>query len=125
MNAKDLRCLTGRAQVVLRADVVTAAPVDPAPNTVFGVPGIADLTFNKQSSTASGQLAVTALELTLLSGNSGSQVRLGNVTCGPNAQTAIPLLSSAGLPVAGGTVLVGATSFWFVRRRRYSTPTDV
>ncbi|MDQ2826131.1 MAG: hypothetical protein M3Y04_04085, partial [Actinomycetota bacterium] len=49
-----------------------------------------------------GQLTVTALDLTLPSGNSGSRVRLRSVTCGPNAQTANPLLSSAGLPVAGG-----------------------
>jgi len=105
------------------AVTLLALPANPTPNTPLGVPGILDIVLNEQSSAVPGQLSVTALHLTLLGGlNSGTQVRLGTVTCGPNARTApIPLMTSASLPVAGGTLLVGATAFWFVRRRRTST----
>jgi hypothetical protein len=104
------------------AVTLLSLPVNPAPNTVLNVPGIAELTLNQQSSGAPGQLSVTALDLTLLS---GVHVRSGNVTCGPNAQTApIPMFSSQGLPVAGVTVLAAAAFLWFVRRRRSSTPTN-
>ena len=108
------------------AITLLSLPADPAPNTAVTVPGIAELTLNKQSSGTPGQLSVTALELTLLGGlNGGAQVRLGTVSCGPNAQTApIPLVSSAGLPVAGGTMLAGGAVLWLIRRRRSATPAN-
>lgn len=103
-------------------------PINPAPNTGLNLPGIVDLTLNRQSSAGPGQISVTALDLTLLSGvNGGAQVRLGIVTCGPNAQTApIPLLPAAGLPVAAATLFLGgaAATLWFVRRRRAPSPRD-
>ncbi|MCA1691328.1 MAG: choice-of-anchor P family protein [Acidimicrobiales bacterium] len=100
-------------------------PINPAPNTGLSLPGIVDLILNKQSSGGPGQLSVTALDLNVLGGLNLARVQLGIVTCGPNAQTGpIPLLSSAGLPVAGGTVLASASVFWFIRRRRASTPTN-
>lgn len=100
-------------------------PVNPGPNTALGLPGIVELTLNRQSSAAPGQLSVTALDLILLGGvDGGARVRLGLVTCGPNARTEpIPMLSSAGLPVAGGTLLASAAvALWFVRRRRSPAP---
>jgi len=101
-------------------------PANPAPNTVLGVPGVVDLVLNRQSSSGPGQISVTALDLSLLAApNAGAEVRLGVVTCGPNALTApIPLLSAAGLPVAIGTLLDVAGFVWFVRRRRTSSPAD-
>ena len=47
-------------------------PVNPGPNTVLGVPGIVDLTLNRQSSAVAGQLSVTALDLTLLGGSAAA-----------------------------------------------------
>jgi hypothetical protein len=101
-------------------------PANPAPNTGLNLPGVVDLSLNQQSSAGPGQISVTALDLTLLGGlNAGTRVRLGTVTCGPNAQTApIPLLSWAGLPVAGATLLAVASGLWFFRRRRASSPAD-
>ena len=116
------------ARITDPTGVVTllSLPVNPAPNTMLGLPGIVDITLNQQSSSAPGQISVTALDVTLLGGvGSGAQVRLGMVTCGPNAQTApIPMFPSAGLPVAGATVLTGAGLVWLRRRRRSATSTD-
>jgi len=87
------------------AVTLLALPANPAPNTALSLPGVVDLVLNRQSGGA-GQLSVTALDLSVLGAvNSGAQVRLGTVTCGPNALTApIPLLSRAGLPVVAATL---------------------
>ncbi len=109
-------------------DAVTmlSLPVNPGPNAGLSLPGLANLTLNQQSSAGPGQLSVTSLDLTLLGGlNAGTEVRLGTVTCGPNAQTApLPLLSWAGLAVVGAMLPAGASGLWFVRRRRMSSPPD-
>ncbi len=108
------------------AVTVLNLPADPGPNTGLSVPGVVDLVLNRQSSAGAGQISVTALDLTLLGGlNAGTFVRLGVVTCGPNALTApIPLLSSAGVPVVAATLLALAVTFWLVRWRRTSSPAD-
>jgi len=109
------------------AVTLLALPVNPGPNTVLGVPGVADLILNEQSSAAPGQLSVSALDVTLLGApNSAARVRLGTVTCGPNARTApIPLVAWRGLPVAGATILVvGAVALLIRRRRALPSPTD-
>jgi hypothetical protein len=108
------------------AVTLLALPANPGPNTGLSVPGIVDLVLNGQSSAGGGQITVTALDLSLLGGlNAGTRVRLGVVTCGPNALTApIPLLSSAGIPVVAATLLALAVTLWFVRRRRPPSPTD-
>jgi hypothetical protein len=108
------------------AVTLLALPANPAPNTVLGLPGVVDIVLNRQSSGGPGQISVTALDLSLLAApNAAAEVRLGTVTCGPNALTApIPLLSAAGLPVALATLFVVAGVVWFVRRRRTSSPTN-
>lgn len=108
------------------AVTLLSLPVNPAPGTGLNVAGVAGLTLNDQSSSAPGQVSVTALHLTLLSGvSAGQELRLGTVTCGRNALTApTSLVPAAGLPAAGATILAGAVLFWFVRRRSSSTPTD-
>jgi hypothetical protein len=101
-------------------------PVSPAPDSGLGLPGIVTLTLNQQPPVGPGQITVTSLDLTVLSGvNSGARVSLGTVTCGPNAQTPpIPIISSAGLPFAGGAVLALGVLLWLVRRRRPSMGSD-
>ncbi|MGI8808838.1 MAG: choice-of-anchor P family protein [Acidimicrobiales bacterium] len=120
------RATLANARITDAVGVVTLLdlPVNPAPNTALGVPGVADLVLNRQSTAGAGEISVTALELTLLGGlTAGTQVRLGIVTCGPNALTApIPLLSTAGVPVAVATLLAVGAVVWFVRRRRTSSP---
>jgi len=108
------------------AVTLLALPAAPGPNTTLGLPGVVDLVLNRQAASQPGQISVTALELTVLGGvNGGTTVRLGDVSCGPNALTApIPLLSRAGVPVAGATLLAAGAFLWLVHRRRATSPTD-
>jgi hypothetical protein len=101
---------TGGAQLIAASLGGTALPQFPAPNTVI----LGILTLNKQTHLAGGGISVTALDITLL----GIEVKIGNVTCGPNAIAgAVSAFPSEGLPIAGGLLAIigGAV---FIRRRR-------
>lgn len=99
-------------------------PVNPAPNTVIGVPGVVSLTLNGQSSSGVGQLSVTALDLSALSGTLAS-VTIGSTSCGPNAVAPpIPVIPLAGMPIALGlgTLATGiGGGVMLLRRRRADT----
>jgi hypothetical protein len=93
-------------------------PLNPAIGTGLSVPGLLSLTLNAQSSTGPGQIAVSALQLTALSGALAS-VNIGNVTCGPNAVAPpIPVIPLAGLPIAGGLLAIVVAGGFLWRRRR-------
>jgi hypothetical protein len=79
-------------------------PADPAPNTSVGIPGVATLVLNEQSSNGTGEINETAFDLTLLGAvYGGVHITLGNVTCGPNAQSApTPIASVQAWPVFAG-----------------------
>lgn len=96
-------------------------PVNAAPNTGLSVPGVVTLMLNEQpASEPAGTISTTALHLQLLGGvNNGADLRIGEVTCGPNATTSpTPAIVGRGLPVAlGGVAAIGGVAV-VVRRRR-------
>ncbi|MFF3855574.1 choice-of-anchor P family protein [Micromonospora sp. NPDC002575] len=77
-------------------------PANPAPNTTLGVPNVLDITLNEQTSSTTGQLSVTALDLSALAGTLAS-VTIGLSSCGPNAiAPPVSVIPLAGMPVALG-----------------------
>lgn len=90
------------------------------------------LTLNEQS-TSGGTLTVTALDLTVLPGlvnlglggltglTSGLEVKIGTVTCGPNALVpATSALPGKALPIAGGVLVLAAGGAYIGRRRLFA-----
>jgi hypothetical protein len=127
-----------------------ALPVNPGPNTTInlalGTTNILTLILNKQdTTTVPGQITVTALDLTLLSGgltalnnvpllgpalltllnlnvgNGGVHITIGTVTCGPNAAAVVtPTIPAKGLPIAGGIVVLVGGAAYLGRRRLFA-----
>ncbi|HWH35703.1 MAG TPA: choice-of-anchor P family protein [Acidimicrobiales bacterium] len=108
-----------------------ALPSDPAVNLEVDLALAVDLdplvrlVLNEQTSSGAGQISVTALHLTVLDDVGGSPVldlRIGTVTCGPNAQTPpIPAIPAEGLPIAAagfGVAILGAVAWMVARNRR-------
>ncbi|MFI6132806.1 choice-of-anchor P family protein [Micromonospora sp. NPDC051141] len=95
-------------------------PASPAPNTGLSVPGLINLTLNGQSSSGTGQLSVTALNLTAI-GGALAGVTIGTSNCGANAVAPpIPVIPLAGAPLALGLGALAAGTgggISFVRRR--------
>jgi hypothetical protein len=89
------------------------------------------IVLNAQS-TSGGTLTVTALTVTVLPGLvnlglgitglvSGLVVKIGTVTCGPNALVpATSALPSKALPIAGGVVILAAGGAYIGRRRLFA-----
>lgn len=132
-----------------------ALPVNPGPNTTvslsLGTLKILNLVLNEQSTNANGTLGITALDLTVLGGgisaisgvpivgplllgllglggvtSTGLEIKIGSVTCGPNALMA----KSSALPVKAlpfaGVVLLGVGGLaWFNRRRLFGSFRDI
>ncbi|WP_434740501.1 choice-of-anchor P family protein [Micromonospora sp. SH-82] len=94
-------------------------PANPAPNTGLSIPGLLDLTLNGQTSSGTGQLTVTALNLTAL-GGSLAGVTVGSAGCGPNAiAPPIPVIPLAGAPIALGlSALAAGTGGGILLHRR-------
>lgn len=88
---------------------------------LLGLGGLLTLTLNEQSTPGGvASIATTALHLNLLN---LIDLRIGNVTCGPNAvQAPPPAIPLQGLPIAAATLGVVGGAVAFVRRRRASTP---
>ena len=92
-------------------------PANPAANSGLSVPGIANVTLNGQASGGPGEIGVTALNVSSLSGTLASIV-VGNVTCGPNAAAApVPSIPMAGAPIALGLMAILVTGGFMWRRR--------
>jgi hypothetical protein len=80
-------------------------PANPAPNTTFGIPGIASIVVNEQIANPDGSLTVNGLHLTIL-GPTGGDVIVSSATCGP-AVAPVPMFSGPGGLAAGGIVMLG------------------
>jgi hypothetical protein len=91
-------------------------PANPAPNTSFGIPGIATIVVNEQISNPDGSLTVNGLHVTVL-GPTGGDIIVTSATCGP-AEAPIPLVSGPGLLTAGGLAVLGIGGARLRRRRR-------
>jgi hypothetical protein len=82
---------------------------NPGANTTLGITGVLTATLNAQSTPTTGQINVTALQISALGGALAS-VTIGAVTCGPDAAASpVPSIPLKGLPVALGLggVLIG------------------
>ena len=106
----------------LEVDLDLAVELDP----------LVRLVLNEQSSTGPGQISVTALHLTVLSDVEGDplvDLRIGNVTCGPNAAVPpIPAIPAEGMPIAAGgfaLAIFGGVAWLVVRNRRSSDEISV
>ncbi|WKU03372.1 choice-of-anchor P family protein [Micromonospora sp. HUAS LYJ1] len=98
-------------------------PANPAPNTGLSIPGLLSLVLNSQTSSTTGQLSVTALDLSALGGTLAG-VTIGSASCGPNAiAPPVPVIPLAGTPIAVGlgAVAAGAGGILMHRRRRAVT----
>jgi hypothetical protein len=91
-------------------------PANPAPNTSFGIPGIATIVVNEQISNPDGSLTVNGLHLTIL-GPTGGDVVVSSATCGP-AAVPVPMVSAPGALTAGGLAMLGFAGFRGWRRLR-------
>lgn len=80
-------------------------PVNPAPNTTFGIPGVANIIVNEQISNPDGSLTVNALHLSILGANGGTVI-IASSTCGP-AEAPVPMISAPGALTAGGLAMLG------------------
>lgn len=100
-------------------------PASPTANTtpdlgLLGLGSLLTLNLNEQSRPSGpGSIATTALHLNLLN---IVDLRIGNVTCGPNAVTVVPpAFPIQGLPYAVATLGIVGSAVLVVRRRRRST----
>jgi len=105
---------------------VIKIPINPAPNTYLGIPGLLDITLNKQVVHPDGSISVTALDI------HGSQLLQGllltmhplyltiaQATCDQIVPPLeIPVASALGLVGPGFVVVVLATGAFLVIRRR-------
>lgn len=100
--------------LVIAGSPVALPPTVP-PNDVI-IPGVLEL--NRQS-VSGGQIKATALYVPLLG------LSIGNVTCGPNAQTSpTSVFPVKSLPIVGGTAAVciaGGLVWWRRRGRRLAS----
>lgn len=103
-------------QVPLLPPIVINLDASPAPNTTVSVPGVAEITLNRQVFALDGSLTVDAIYIDILSGT--QTVTIASSTCRP-AVLVIPVIApqfAAGAGVLGLLVL----GFFMYRRRQSS-----
>lgn len=80
-----------------------ALSVSPSPNSALTVPGVGDLTLNKQTTGADGTLTVTAMSLILLPVAGTGTIEIAEVTCGVETSTSsAPTTTTSTPPTNGG-----------------------
>jgi hypothetical protein len=92
---------------------------NPAPNTVIGVPGIANITLNEQTTAGDGTLTVTAISIQLL--GSTQTIDLATSVCNAADLAPVPILPGKALQVlaAGlGLLVLAGFAYQLSRRRR-------
>lgn len=102
-------------------------PLNPAPNTSIGIPGVLEITLNKQEVHADGAITVTAIDIhgsdllqTLLLSQHPLYLTLGQSTCDQVVEDyAVPAASPVGMATAGvGVLALTGTALVVLRRRR-------
>jgi len=92
---------------------------NPAPNTVIGVPGVANVTLNAQTTAGDGTLTVTAISVQLL--GSTQTVDIATSVCNAADLAPVPILPGKALQVlaAGlGVLVLAGFAYQLSRRRR-------
>ncbi|SBW18089.1 choice-of-anchor P family protein [Protofrankia symbiont of Coriaria ruscifolia] len=110
--------LTNAAFTVL--GVPTGLAANPAPNTVVGIPGVATLTLNRQSTAGDGTLTIDALVISLL--GSAQNVTVATSVCNAADLAPVPLIPANVAVGALAMLLIGGTSFQIHRRRNLADP---
>lgn len=119
---EDTAELTGSASLaeaeVTLAGIIPDISLDasPAPNSGVTVPGVAEITLNRQTTAPDGSLTVDAIYINLLSGT--QTVTIASSTCRPEVLV-IPVIAP---PFAIGAVVLGLLGMGvFLYRRRQSS----
>lgn len=109
--------LAGASFTVL--GIPTSLAANPAPNTTVGIPGIATLVLNQQTTAGDGTLTVNALAITLL--GSTQTLTLGTSICNDATLAPVSILPGMATPIGLGTLgllALGGAAYYFGRRRR-------
>jgi len=116
VNAKITATLLGITTTLLNLSA------NPAPNSGLTIPLVLDVTENAQTTPTPGEITVTALNISAISGALAS-LQIGHVVCGPNAQAEpVPSIPLKGTPIAlglGGLIAAGGVLAY----RRYRSLT--
>jgi len=104
---------------VLAAITLDAAA---APNTIVAVPGVANITLNRQTTAPDGTLTVDAIFVSLL--GSTQTITVATSVCGPRAM-GIPVIAPAFAVGTVGAAAVGLPVLGFFLYRRRPTSADI
>lgn len=115
--------VTGHAHIsngrVNRPGGTTTLASNPAPNTVVGVPGIATITLNSQTTAVDGTLTVSAIHVSLI--GSTQTLDIGVSVCNAANLAPVPILPGMTTPITLGAIalllLMGA-AYQLSRRRQ-------
>jgi hypothetical protein len=102
--------------------IPTALAANAAPNTVVGIPGVATVTLNKQTTAADGTLTVNAIDVALI--GSTQTLDIATSVCNAASLAPVPVLPGMALPIGLGALGVfglGGLGFVMARRRRTAT----
>ena len=92
---------------------------NPAPNTMITVPGIADITLNRQTVAPDGTLTVDAVYVSLL--RRAQTITLATSVCNDASLAPVPVLPGMALPIGLGAIALlglGGLGYQVSRRRR-------
>ena len=115
--------VTGNAHIsngrVSRPGGTTMLASSPAPNTVVGVPGIATITLNQQTTAGDGTLTVSAIHVSLI--GSVQTIDIGVSVCNAANLAPVPILPGMTTPVTLGAIallLLAGAAYQLSRRRQ-------
>ena len=92
---------------------------NPAPNTVVGVPGIATITLNRQTTAIDGTLTVQAIHVSLI--GSAQTLDIGVSVCNAANLAPVPILPGQATPITLGAIallLLAGAGYQLSRRRQ-------
>lgn len=115
--------VTGSAHIsngrVTRPGGTTNLASNPAPNTVVGIPGIATITLNRQTTAVDGTLTVQAIHVAVL--GSTQSLDIGVSVCNAANLAPVPILPGLTTPItlgAIGLLLLAGAAYQLSRRRQ-------
>jgi hypothetical protein len=107
------------ADVTIGGAAPLTVAAKPAVNTSVTLPGIATITFDRQTVATDGTLTVDAVYIDLLNGV--QTITLGTSTCNDATLAPVSILPGMATPIGLGTLgllTLGGAGYYFARRRR-------